>query len=186
VIRASRSRGGPIGLSKSGRERRVALSRRLRLHLRELWMRAGQPAAGLVVPGVEAANYRHRHFRRVCRAARIGEQCRPKDLRDSYASWLLTCGIQLGYVSRQLGHADVALTARHYARWTGDDAYRQPVEVGPGEVPADLLAWLSRTGLAGTPEGRDGAETALDGAELCEGEGGQKHQAPETSRFRAL
>ena len=86
VIRASRSRGGPVGLPKTGRERRVALSRRLRLHLRELWMRAGQPAAGLVVPGFEAANYRHRHFRRVCRAARIGEQWRPKDLRDSYAS----------------------------------------------------------------------------------------------------
>ena len=32
-----------------------------------------------------------------------------------------------------------------YARWAGDDAYRQPLEVGPGEVPADLLARLSRT-----------------------------------------
>src|SRR5262249_21683482 len=37
VIRASRSRGGPIGLPKSGRERRVALSQRLRAHLCELW-----------------------------------------------------------------------------------------------------------------------------------------------------
>src|SRR5262249_3457952 len=95
VIRASGSRGGPIGIPKSGRRRRVGLSRRLRAHLRGLWMRAGQPSAGLVVPGLDAANYRHR---RVCRAARIGEQWRPKDLRDSYASWLLTCGIQLGYV----------------------------------------------------------------------------------------
>ena len=33
-----------------------------------------------------------------------------------------------------------AATARHYARWCGDDAYRRPLEVRDGEVPADLLA----------------------------------------------
>jgi hypothetical protein len=116
-------------------------------------VRAGQLAAGLVVPGFEAANYRHRHFRRVCRAARIGEQWRPKELRDGYAGWLLSCGIQLGCVSRQVGHTDAAVTARHYARRAGDDPYRLALEVGPGEVPADLLARLSRTGLANGPPG---------------------------------
>src|SRR4030095_7734410 len=32
----------------------------------------------------------------------------------------------------------------------------------------------------------DGVGTALDGAELCVGEESQMHEAPETSRFRAL
>ena len=66
-----------------------------------------------------------------------------KDLRDTYASQLLTCGVQLGYVSAQLGHADVAVTARHYARWIEDDHYREPMQIESGEVPADLLARLS-------------------------------------------
>ncbi len=32
---------------------------------------------------------------------------RRKDLRDTFASQLLTCGVQLGYVSKKLGHADM-------------------------------------------------------------------------------
>ena len=47
----------------------------------------------------------------------------------------------LGYVSRQLGYADLATTARHYARYVDED-YRQPLSVEPGEVSADLLAKL--------------------------------------------
>ena len=52
-------------------------------------------------------------------------------------------GVQLGYVSRQLGHSDVSVTARHYARWAGGDGYRSPLEVSEDEVPADLLARLA-------------------------------------------
>ncbi len=51
-------------------------------------------------------------------------------------------GVQLGYVSRQLGHSDVSVTARHYARRAGGDEYRSPLEVSEDEVPADLLARL--------------------------------------------
>jgi hypothetical protein len=65
-----------------------------------------------------------------------------KDLRDTFASQLLTSGVSLGYVSRQLGHADVAVTAKHYARWAGGDLYREPMVLEHGEVPADLLARL--------------------------------------------
>ncbi|MBW2270656.1 MAG: hypothetical protein JRH16_18990 [Deltaproteobacteria bacterium] len=46
-------------------------------------------------------------------------------------------------MSAQLGHADVAVTARHYARWIEGDGYRDPMRLEPGEVPADLLARLS-------------------------------------------
>ena len=64
-------------------------------------------------------------------------------MRDTFASQLLTAGVQLGYVSRQLGHSDVSVTARHYARWAGGDAYRNSLEVREGEVPADLLSRLA-------------------------------------------
>ena len=50
--------------------------------------------------------------------------------------------MQLGYVSHQLGHADVSVTARHYARWIEGDHYREPMVLRSGEVPADLLARL--------------------------------------------
>ena len=65
---------------------------------------------------------------------------RPKDLRDTFASHLLTMGINPAYVSRQLGHSDWSVTAKHYARWTGGDYYVEPQPLLPGEVPADLLA----------------------------------------------
>ena len=92
------------------------------------------------------------HFRKVCEAAGIWPAVKsdgttharsPKDLRDTFASQLLTAGVQLGYVSHQLGHSDVSVTARHYARWAGGDAYRSPLEVREDEVPADLLARLA-------------------------------------------
>ena len=60
--------------------------------------------------------------------------------RDTYASSLLTAGVQLGYVSAQLGHADVAVTARHYAKWIGGDVYREPFQLRSGDVPADFVA----------------------------------------------
>jgi hypothetical protein len=86
----------------------------------------------------------NRHSRKVCGAAGIGSATKvdastrahtPKDLRDTYASRLLTAGTQLG-------QPDVSITARHYARWTGGNAYRIPLDVREGEVPADLLSLL--------------------------------------------
>ena len=40
-------------------------------------------------------------------------------------------------------HSDVSVTARHYARWAGGDAYCNPLEVRDDEVPADLLARIA-------------------------------------------
>jgi Phage integrase family len=63
-------------------------------------------------------------------------------LRDTFASQLLTAGVQLGYVSAQLGHSNVAVTAQHYARWAGGDACLEPMHLEAGELPADVLARL--------------------------------------------
>jgi hypothetical protein len=87
-----------------------------------------------------------------------------KDLRDIFASQLLTSGVSLGYVSKQLGHADVAVTARHYSKWAGGDAYREPIALRAGEVPADLLARLA---IAANPlELR--SPTSIPGARISE------------------
>ncbi len=142
-VRENLARGKHLGKPKSGRERRVALSRRLRLALREAWMREGRPESGFAAR-VDHANYRNRTLRDLCKAAKI-EKVGPHQLRDTFASQLLSTGVQLAYVSHQLGHADVAITARSYARWCGDDAYRAPIALGPGEVPADLLARLGES-----------------------------------------
>jgi len=55
----------------------------------------------------------------ILQRARVGQRALKDLLRDTYASQLLTARVQLGYVSRQLGHSDVAVTARPYARWAG-------------------------------------------------------------------
>lgn len=142
-IRASLSRGKHLGLTKSGRERRVALSRRLRQALLEAWLREGKPEGGFVAR-IDPANYRKRTFLGLCKAAGIATDYTPHNLRDTYASQLLSSGIALAYVSHQLGHADVPVTARHYARWCGDESYRQPIALAEGETPADLLARLGK------------------------------------------
>jgi hypothetical protein len=92
-----------------------------------------------------------------------------KDLRDTFASQLLTSGVSLGYVSKQLGHADVAVTAKHYSRWAGGDFYREPMMLEPGEVPADLLARLPEP-----PQAHTSSEAAEDGT------------PPDQSRFRGI
>ena len=142
LIDRSRPRGGNLEEPKSGRARRVGLSRRLRDALLELYQTRWRPSPDdLVLGNMDDRNFYHREWRRICERAGIGRRAL-KDLRDTFASQLLTAGVQLGYVSQQLGHADVGTTARHYARWTGGDLYREPLRLEPGEVPADLLARL--------------------------------------------
>jgi integrase len=142
LIRETRARRGFEGSTKSGRLRRVALSRRLREALADLYRARFEPGPdGYVLEGIDANNFRKREWRRMLKRAKLGP-IRPKDLRDSYASHLLTAGVQLGYVSLQLGHSDVSTTARHYARWVGGDEYLEPLRLEPGDVPADLLSRL--------------------------------------------
>ena len=47
------------------------------------------------------------------KAAGIAQSLTSHGLRDTYASHLLSAGVQLAYVSAQLAHADVAITAGH-------------------------------------------------------------------------
>ena len=117
--------------------------RRLRAALLEWYEAKGHPEGEEdILPRFDRSNFVKRSWKRIIEQAGLAGVT-PKDLRDSYASYLLTCGVQLGYVSAQLGHSNVATTANHYARWVGDDSYKAPLSLGPGEVPADLLSHLS-------------------------------------------
>ena len=58
-----------------------------------------------------------RAFALVLRKAELGAHHSPKSLRHTFASILISEGANLVYVSRQMGHASVAITERVYARW---------------------------------------------------------------------
>jgi integrase len=110
-IDKNRPRGGDLEDPKSGRVRDVALSLRLRAALLDLYRQAFDPEPimpdleTLVLPGIEPSNFRARDWLRILKRAKIAKVAM-KDLRDTFASQLLTCGVPLGYISAQLGHAD--------------------------------------------------------------------------------
>jgi len=143
-IRESLPRGGDASEAKSGRARRVAMPRRLRGLLRSRWIELGQPAEGRVVPSFEPTTAVHRLGRLF--------GCRVKDLRDTYACHLLSLGVPLGWISRQLGHANAAITARHYARFVDPEGgVWRPAVPRDGEVLSDLLERvLEQAALDGT------------------------------------
>jgi len=114
---SNRPRGGKRSSPKSGRVREVAISNHLLEALADLYSPRFKPAPDeLVLKGIDPWNFRKRAWRRILERAGIGHRS-IKDLRDTYASQLLTAGVQLGYISVQLGHADPNMTANHYARW---------------------------------------------------------------------
>lgn len=145
-IHVQRSRkDGEVGLTKSGRSRRVAMSRRLRSLLLERHMASGRPAeTEWVVSQWWTANVRHR-LDRACKRAGIGRRV-PKDFRDTYASTLITHGIVLKWISLQLGHASVAVTERHYAGYMAADSYQNPWMVPAGCLPPDLFVEMDGWG----------------------------------------
>lgn len=114
-----------------GRERRrVALSSTIVDQLHR-WREESQPApGGYVWPGADGGPMHDRStaraVERAChRAGLVDTTGRPlvttHGLRHTAASIMLAAGVPLVVVSRQLGHADVNVTARIYAHLLGDD-----------------------------------------------------------------
>ena len=126
------------GLPKTGRARDVGMSRRLRTVLLQRQMKLGRPSEGSrVIESLQRVPYRQ-ELRRLCKHARV-RPVRPKDLRDTFASLLVTMGIPVKYVANQIGDS-VTTTDRHYGRWIDSDGYRNPTPVADGELPCDLLS----------------------------------------------
>ena len=63
-----------------------------------------------------------------------------KDLRDTFACQLLQRGVPLTRVSSMLGHAEIAITSKHYVSAIPDDEDVDPARREIGEVWPDLLA----------------------------------------------
>jgi integrase len=73
--------------------------------------------SGLVVPGPRGApldgrNFGRRQWPDACRLARIDPPTL-RDLRHTYASWLVQAGVDLYEVQRLLGHASIVTTQRY-------------------------------------------------------------------------
>lgn len=143
-VSIQRSReGNHVGLTKSGRSRKVSISRRLRAHLMQEFLRQGSPDPDeWVIQQHWAKNARER-LARAARRAKI-RPLKFKDLRDTYATTLCGRGINLRWISRQLGHGSVVVTERHYARFLGADGYQNPWIVPAGMLPSDMFAELER------------------------------------------
>jgi integrase len=145
VIDRNRPRGGATEGTKSGRSRRIPLSRRLRGALLKRYLKEGRPSPETAVLGrIDPNNFRKRAWARICERARIGHR-KPKDLRDTFGSWLVSLGAPLPFVQDALGHASWDVTAKHYAQWV-PAAGAQPVQLEAGDVWPDRLALLRNVG----------------------------------------
>jgi integrase len=126
---------GAITTPKNHQRRTVRMSPKLTVTLR-LWRRQlrtqflkdGLPRPEIVFPSeigtrLDDSNVR-KMFRAMCEKADIRHRS-PHDMRHTFATLSLLEGAQLGYVSKQLGHADKAITLRVYTHWLPDSEVEQ-------------------------------------------------------------
>jgi len=201
----SLARGQYLTTPKSGRARYIPMSLRLR---RALVEHADRVARGVepgslepdsfVVNWSDPHNMRRRFFRPVTNRAGF-ERLAMKDLRTTFASQLVTQGVQLQDVSRWLGHSTIVLTQSVYAHWLAERSRVEPVRQEPEELPVDLLArigpvhdWELPMELAilrgpdETQQGGQKAQAGLDRDTLCTDRVARREGfEPPTLRFEA-
>jgi hypothetical protein len=124
-VRSNHVRGSFV-TTKSGKERRVDLTRELRrvlLDLRDVQMleafKSGkEKVSGLVFPSetgrpLDGVNLYYRDFLPCLRAARL-RRVTFHALRHTYASLLIQGGASLAYVKEQMGHSSIQVTVDIY------------------------------------------------------------------------
>lgn len=120
--------GSRLGPTKTGKSRRVDLSREVAAALRELhilrqrqtlqhgWGEVPEPVfinnAGRVLDSAVV----HKQFRSIMKRAEIGGHTL-YDLRHTFASRHLELGSPLTYVAAQLGHSKPIMTLKYYSHW---------------------------------------------------------------------
>ena len=135
--------GGAVGTPKSGKTRRVDVSRALA----ELLTRRGPEGRGprggprsprLVFPGRDDQHFDQSRiskvFKRVLKAAGLPSSLSPHALRHTLAIRLIRGGAPLTYVRDLLGHSSITVTADVYARHlpTGDKGLLDRLEEPSG------------------------------------------------------
>ena len=146
---ADARRGHTVETPKSGNARVVALSRRLRRHLLALQLDRWEPSPEAEIIGpVNRSHFRKRSWRRILKRAGLeGLGVRPKDLRSTFASQLITAGVRATWIQKALGHGSLQVTMKHYAQdLEGEDDDVESARRAPGEVWPDLLARIPEPG----------------------------------------
>ncbi len=127
------------------------MSRRLRSRLMALYMERGRPDDDeFVMTQSGEKNIRDR-IAVVSKAAK-SRPLKVRDLRDTYASPLITHGMVSRWISLQLGHASLPVTERHYASYRISDAYQNPWIVTNGCSPSDLFVSLDQAAPPKLPQ----------------------------------
>jgi hypothetical protein len=80
------------------------------------------------------------------------------ELDNGYYRFTFITGIVLKWISLQLGHASLAVTEKHYARYMQMDGYQNPWIVPAGCLPPDLFSELD--GVVGSTREVSGTKVA--------------------------
>lgn len=126
---------GAITTPKNHQRRTVNMSPKLaatlRLRRRQIrieFLKRGLQRPEIVFPAetgtrLDDSNVR-KAFRAICEKAELRRRT-PHDMRHTFATLSLLEGAPLAYVSKQLGHADKAITLRVYTHWFPDSGVEQ-------------------------------------------------------------
>ena len=121
---------------------------------------------------VDLTNFRDRNWKRILIRARLRArtiyQC-----RHTFAALQLSRGENPQYVAHQMGHTNLEMIIRHYARWS-----RKPERVGtlahqlsakfPQILPENARKWLPRTLLASAAQAADRRKLLILQGEIVE------------------
>ncbi len=96
-------------------------------------------------PDLISDRFRRRVWTPLVKRAGLPDR-RPKDLRSTFATQLRAAGVQVDYIQQMLGHADDAITRKHYAQRAKitEETYADPIVRHEGEVTPDLLARIEQ------------------------------------------
>jgi len=133
---------GPVKTKSS--KRRVDLSDDLLETLRELQGRMTEEAMRKVGPSevpewvfskrdgsfLKMRSVKQRSYRTVLKKAKM-RYTKFHNLRHTFASQLLSKGVNILYVSKQLGHSDASVTLKVYAKWIPTEGQRQEMNKLP-------------------------------------------------------
>ena len=110
--KSRRTLGLPQAVTEALREHRVRQDEE-KLAAGELWRDHDLVFTTTIGTGLDAANVR-RYFRGICRAAAIGEDWAPRELRTSFVSLLSASGVPVEEIARLAGHSSSRTTETIY------------------------------------------------------------------------
>jgi integrase len=114
TARSRRTLGLPQAVVEALREHRVRQDEE-KLAAGELWKDHDLVFTTTVGTALDAANVR-RYFRSICKAAGIGEEWAPRELRTSFVSLLSAKGVPVEEIARLAGHSSTRTTEVIYRR----------------------------------------------------------------------